>query len=148
MDELAGLTEINHHQAELERLKAGYDGCGCLDCQKLYKTLDLYVFGDRVIKIENVICVVAGRQGSEKWKQYHQEPNGETVLKPSKTSGSGRNNGAKVQTRELHHPELSACTFAPHKKTFGRPRKTGQVSRWAELRRRQRDEKQLSLAEV
>jgi hypothetical protein len=37
-----------HRQAELQRLNAGWQGCGCSDCQTLYKELDLSKYGNRV----------------------------------------------------------------------------------------------------
>jgi len=61
-----------HFEAELERLRAGYDGCGCADCQELYKTLDLSVYGDRVKDYAGTILVVAGKTGADLWEKYNQ----------------------------------------------------------------------------
>lgn len=60
-----------HTRAELERLSAGYDGCGCADCQALYATLDLAKYGNRVIRMAGSVTITAGRAGANLWDKYH-----------------------------------------------------------------------------
>jgi len=46
-----------HNRAELQRLDGGWSGCGCTDCQKFYKTIDLAVYGNRVEYSSDVITI-------------------------------------------------------------------------------------------
>ena len=48
----------NHTTAELLRLESGMPGCGCDECQRFYKTLDLSVYGDRVKRMYGVVYIV------------------------------------------------------------------------------------------
>jgi hypothetical protein len=54
-----------HRRAELLRIRKGQDGCGCKDCQEFYKTLDLSVYGARVVNIGNGTIVSAGTTGAD-----------------------------------------------------------------------------------
>lgn len=51
----------DHHRAELQRLEQGQAGCGCSDCQALYKTLDLSKFGSRVFQLDGHISIGEGK---------------------------------------------------------------------------------------
>jgi hypothetical protein len=66
------LIKKTHKEAEIERLRAGFEGCGCADCQELYPELELGRFGDRVKKNGGTIVIVAGKAGADLWSQYHQ----------------------------------------------------------------------------
>ncbi|MBI4188044.1 MAG: hypothetical protein HY529_02445 [Chloroflexi bacterium] len=70
--DLKSLIKAEHHHAELERLRAGYDGCGCADCQQLYETLDLGKYGKRVVKEAGIIIITAGRAGADLWAEYNK----------------------------------------------------------------------------
>lgn len=69
--ELKMLILEEHHQAEMLRLRAGFDGCGCADCQTLYATLDLEKYGKRVIRVGGFIGITEGRAGADLWNKYH-----------------------------------------------------------------------------
>lgn len=62
-----------HREAEIMRLRAGYDGCGCSECQELYREIDLTKYGKRVIRAGDIVVIVAGRVGADLWDQYHQQ---------------------------------------------------------------------------
>lgn len=68
-----------HTQAELLRLRAGFDGCGCADCQELYATLDLDMYGARVKRRSGFISIVAGITGADLWEKHHQDDTGQPV---------------------------------------------------------------------
>jgi hypothetical protein len=65
-------TRQKHCKAELLRLRAGYDGCGCDLCQGFYTILDLSKYGDRVKHNEGIISIVAGKTGADLWDEYHK----------------------------------------------------------------------------
>ena len=69
--DLKALIKQEHQRAEVERLRAGFDGCGCAICQELYKTLDLSAYGDRVNKSGDLINIVAGKDGADLWISHH-----------------------------------------------------------------------------
>lgn len=75
------ISKEEHHKAELLRLRAGFPGCGCSDCQELYRKLDLSKYKDRVIKLDDYICTKEGRAGADLWDKYQQ---------PSYWSGNGQ----------------------------------------------------------
>ncbi len=54
-----------HEKAELLRLSMGQEGCGCSDCQELYRTLDLSKYGERVKRSGDFIVIVAGKTGAD-----------------------------------------------------------------------------------
>lgn len=71
MSELDALILQEHRRAELERLRAGFDGCGCSDCQNYYKTLDLEKYGARVIRVAGIVVIKAGQTGADLWEKYN-----------------------------------------------------------------------------
>jgi hypothetical protein len=56
--------KLTHQQAELQRLDDGMDGCGCPECQELYKTIDLEKYGARVHRFHDVVLIAAGAKVS------------------------------------------------------------------------------------
>jgi hypothetical protein len=46
-----------HLRAEVERLDEGWSGCGCADCQELYREIDLKKYGSRVREIDGEITI-------------------------------------------------------------------------------------------
>lgn len=75
MLELATEIKQEHQRAEIERLRSGYDGCGCSDCQELYTIINLPKYGRRVIYAAEAIIITAGRYGADLWDKYHQSDN-------------------------------------------------------------------------
>lgn len=67
---MEGEMTAEHHIAELLRLRAGYEGCGCVDCQEYYGELDLTKYGERVKWYGNVIIINNGRAGADLWDKY------------------------------------------------------------------------------
>lgn len=67
------LIRQSHYEAELERLRAGYEGCSCAMCQEFYHELDLAKYGERVKRLGDTVVILAGKDGADKWTQYHQE---------------------------------------------------------------------------
>ncbi len=60
-----------HHRAELERLAAGFEGCGCLAvCQPFYQTLSLAQYGKRVFSHKGTVVITAGRTGATEYGKY------------------------------------------------------------------------------
>lgn len=70
--DLLALIRKEHFRAELIRLRAGYDGCGCPLCQELYTKLDLKKYGDRVKHYDGAIVINAGKTGADLWDDYHK----------------------------------------------------------------------------
>lgn len=62
-----------HQAAELLRIRKGMDGCGCPACQKLYRKIDLSVFGERVKRYTGVVTVMAGLTGADLYKNEDDE---------------------------------------------------------------------------
>jgi hypothetical protein len=137
MDETKERTNRDHQTAELKRLRAGYDGCSCQDCQEFYKTLDLSLYGDRVIRLADVICIVAGRIGAESWREYHQGTEGGVVSATRAKAGDENNVVSKIKADEIHQPRPSVNFDTCEKRGRGRPRKTGEISRMTVWRREQ-----------
>jgi hypothetical protein len=73
--DLPALIRQEHQVAELLRLRASYDGCGCALCQEVYTTLDLAKYGDRAKQHGfgrwAVTLIQAGRTGADLWDEYH-----------------------------------------------------------------------------
>ena len=92
-----------HQHAELLRLKAGQEGCGCSDCQKFYQTLDLSQFGDRVKHYGNTVMVLAGTTGAGKQRNeisegWHlTEKYGDVFVSPSGKVWSVKQIGDKLE---------------------------------------------------
>lgn len=63
--DLKALINEEHRWVELKRLRMGMEGCGCAECQALYKTLELSVYDTRVIQYGDLIFIRAGRSGTD-----------------------------------------------------------------------------------
>jgi len=114
------LIRHEHRQAELERLRAGYDGCGCSECQEIYKTIDPEKYGKRVICSAGVINITAGRAGADLWEKYHLPDPPTTVVSPS-VSPEGV---TKIPTRLIIPPtDIQAQNNVTTKRLRGRPKK-------------------------
>lgn len=161
--DLKDLIQVEHCRSELERLSAGYDGCGCLACQEFYKTLDLEEYGERVITDGGgLVVIVAGRKGGTLWKQYHQDekfrpfPKKEVPENPPETIKENlvadappkrgkTHQDAKIVVTKIPGGELSLgeniTVIMQHekKRLRGRPIKEGKVTRMTEWRRRQKE---------
>lgn len=59
------MANEEHRNAEMQRLRRGYDGCGCSVCQELYRTADISIFGDRVNTYQHLIFIVGGTTGAD-----------------------------------------------------------------------------------
>ena len=55
--DIATLIKEEHQHAELARLNAGMEGCGCADCREFYKTIDLTRYGSRVKTFGDYITI-------------------------------------------------------------------------------------------
>lgn len=135
LTDLRAWINEEHHLAELERLRAGYDGCGCIDCQELYKTLDLSRYGSRVASYGDFILIAAGKTCADLWEKYHLEKpyqNGiETI--PEEQKGV-----AKIVDKgilPLIDTQAEGNGFMQHSKKRGRPTKSGLVHRTTKWRR-------------
>lgn len=56
-DLFAPAIRKEHFRAELQRLNEGWPGCGCADCQELYKTLDHSKYGTRVVYMDDIVII-------------------------------------------------------------------------------------------
>jgi hypothetical protein len=137
----------NHQQTELERLRAGYDGCGCLECQELYNTIDLSVYGDRIINTAESICVIAGRTGADKWREYHKNGDKEGRSELSVKTHNQKFMVSKIVSDEISvtPPKTSPNTdiglwLPPVKGGRGRPRLESGGSRMTQYRRRKQEQ--------
>lgn len=122
-----------HRQAELERLRAGFEGCGCSDCQEYYRELDLTVYGERVKRVADIITIIEGKTGADNWQQYHNDGENRRINVPVNDR-----HGAKIKNDKGHggnDSHVQAPDIIAPKKPRGRPRKTGDVSRWTRNRR-------------
>jgi hypothetical protein len=63
--DLKALIHEEHNRAELQRLRMGLEGYGYVECQELYRTLGLSVYGNRVIQYSDLIFVQAGKDGAD-----------------------------------------------------------------------------------
>lgn len=136
-----------HRQAELERLRAGYDGCGCVDCQVLYDTLDLKKYGNRVLCEGSITAITAGRAGADLWETYNTRdywtPEGIFVLggkaEPSldgiEGSCSKQDDVSKIPDKGIIPTDSIQEGKTGIMKQRGRPRKTGVISRVTAWRR-------------
>jgi hypothetical protein len=121
-----------HCRAELERLNAGFEGCGCAECQALYQKIDLEKYEARVIRAAGVITIVAGKAGAENWEKHHQEepPDG------SDSPLHRRKAVSKILAGKELPPEDAQIQDTGIMKHRGRPRKEGEISRTTAWRRR------------
>lgn len=152
-----------HRRAELERLRAGYDGCGCTDCQELYATLDLKKYGNRVLSGGGITTITAGRAGADLWEPYNtrdywtpegvfifggkKDANDESlriiclrdVVEPSlygsESSYSKQNVVSKIPDKGIIPTDNIQAGKTGIMKQRGRPRKTGVISRVTAWRR-------------
>jgi len=90
-----------HRRAELLRLRAGYSGCGCVDCQQFYTTLDLSKYGDRVRHNGGVISVEAGKAGADLWDEYHKPEHWSNDGQVFVTGGRGYAIGGGLRTVDV-----------------------------------------------
>lgn len=49
-----------HAQSEFDRLNRGMEGCGCAECQALYRSMDLEIYGTRVKRYQDIILITSG----------------------------------------------------------------------------------------
>jgi hypothetical protein len=147
MDELQQRIIKDHEAAEILRLRAGFDSCGCQDCQTFYKTLDLSIYGDRVLTMGGVTCIVAGRAGADKWVEYHQDDTGS----PTSKATSKRSTADRVV---LSQPDSQIIPTASDKTPNnevkhggGRPRLDAGYSKRTEYRRQKEQQAIMTLAE-
>ncbi len=127
MDELKREILKEHHRAELQRLEQGQAGCGCPDRQKLYESLDLSQYGDRVLYLDGFISVCATKKKGEDTGQDSTDG----LPQPSVAV-------AKILTREILPPDDTPNTKDGIMLHRGRPRKAPDepVHRVTEWRRR------------
>lgn len=163
------LIRKEHYWAELLRHRAGLPGCGCSDCQSLYKKLDLSKYGKRVIEQDGIFTITEGKTGADLYDEYHKPdywkgnifftggkkygvtPNGGTVVVGGVTEtsqdtghagGEGREVVSKIPAKEIIPAENIQPQDNGIMKQRGRPRKTGEVSRVTAWRREKEIEKQ------
>ena len=120
-----------HNRAELERLRAGFEGCGCTECQELYATLNLSWYGERVKKDGNIISISAGKSGADLWDKYHTETPPDSGEGFPKT----RNGVSKITSKEIIPDKDIQAQETGIMKQRGRPRKQGEFSRVTRWRR-------------
>jgi len=148
MDELQERIQKDHQEAEILRLRAGYDGCGCADCQEFYKTLDLSVYKDRVLTMAGVTCIVAGRAGADKWKEYHQNEDNNRATARHETLRNGVDNVTKIKDGESPLSNMPDNFVTTEKRGKGRPKKAGEVSRMTAWRRQKEQQAEMFTAPV
>jgi hypothetical protein len=78
------LIKQDHQQAERLRLDMGMDGCGCADCQELYRTIDLEKYGARVQRFQDIITIIPGTSGLTKKKACETAPDGQEDMEKAK----------------------------------------------------------------
>ena len=99
--DLKVLIRKEHRRAELLRLRAGYDGCGCADCQTFYARLDLSKFGDRVKHYGDCILIEAGKAGADLRDEYHKPEHWDATGQVFFTGGRGYALNAKLETVDI-----------------------------------------------
>ncbi len=119
------LTEqikAEHTRAELQRLDADMAGCGCSDCQALYKTLDLNKYANRVSDSGDTILIAEKSRQSSRVDDVSSSPESVCLRLPDK--------------EDVVSKMLPDCRILPRiMKHRGRPRKQGKVSRVTQWRR-------------
>jgi hypothetical protein len=124
-----------HREAELLRLRHGYEGCGCPDCQDYYAELDLSIFGARVKRYGDVVIVTAGITGADLCRPDDNEVE-DTCRDAGQAKPGGNSYVSKIISGGNHTVAVKSIYETP-KKRRGRPRKTGEdVSRATKYRRR------------
>lgn len=120
--DLKAQIKAEHNRAELQRLDAGMAGCGCSDCQALYRTLDLSKYSNWVSDFGDTILVAEKSRQSSRVDDVSSSPESVCLLLPDK--------------EEVVSKMLSDCRILPRiMKHRGRPRKQGEVSRVTQWRR-------------
>lgn len=135
----ADLIRQEHRHSELERLRAGYDGCGCSECQKFYKTIDLEKYGKRVLRFAGIITIIAGRAGADLWDKYHPPDPPAALFCPSDDEEAVTKPPAGVIIPPTENPDTKEGEVLLQKNRGGRPRKPDgeTVSRMTQWRRQQ-----------
>ncbi len=120
--DLKAQIKAEHNRAELQRLDAGMAGCGCSDCQALYKTLDLNKYANRVSDSGDTILIAEKSRQSSRVDDVSSSP--ESVCLPL------------PDEEEVVSKMLPDYRILPRiMKHRGRPRKQGEVSRVTQWRR-------------
>jgi len=154
--DLKAQIKAEHHRAELQRLDSGMAGCGCSDCQQLYRTLDLTKYGSRVVNSVGVILINEKQQAPDYWSA-----DGSIFIHYGKKWGVNKK-GARVCLDNVRDTPQSDCLVVQDKQDSvsklldgeilppitkdsqkevvmkhpgGRPRKPGEVSRVTQWRR-------------
>jgi hypothetical protein len=68
------VVKHDHRQAELLRLDMGMEGCGCADCQELYRSIDLDNYGARVQRFQDIIIILPGASRVTKSRAPQDSP--------------------------------------------------------------------------
>lgn len=128
--DLKALIRQEHKRAELQRLDEGMDGCGCSDCQELYKTLDLSKYGNRVTNFGDTVLIGEKWEVSKSAASVHlgddrDTPQTDCLPLPAITIGVSKLIGGGIL--------LPTTKDSPKKVVMkhhgGRPRKQGKVSK-------------------
>ena len=156
------LIKIEHRRADLQRLDSGLDGCGCSDCQELYREIDLSKYGGRVVRTNDIILIKEKQQVADHWTEDGQyfvhygrrwavnkqgqriclDPPGQPLQSPSEASPDKQQGVAKVVPDSL----IPEPIMQQEKGSKGRPQKEDneQVNR-STLWRRQQKQQQAAL---
>lgn len=135
------LIREEHRRAELARFDAGLPGCGCLDCQELYRTLDLSKYGDRVKHYGGFILIIEkSRQNTD--RDTLQNGCQRLPVKQGRVTKIKADKILVLATQQASNRIMLQANGEP-KRGRGRPAKPGgePVSRMTHWRRRQAEEK-------
>lgn len=164
-DELKAQIREEHRRAELQRLEDGWSGCGCSDCQELYREIDLTKYGSRVVETDGIILVKEKtNMDTDRWspdgqvfihygKRWAVTKKGTRIMlsdaieKPKDATENNVTSQSTTETSEVPQTAIMLQAVKPPQKLVegdnnvikhrGRPVKTGEVSRMT-LWRRQR----------
>lgn len=134
--ELRDAIKQEHRRAEVKRLDEGWAGCGCGDCQALYRAIDLAKYGDRVIRFDNLIIVTEAKRPRRPDNATEGDDTGESG------AAGGTPDVAKIQNKEsmgetiMRHTDSDCAKDGDGLKHRGRPPKAGEVHRSTLWRRR------------
>lgn len=131
------LILIEHRRAELQRLDLGMDGCGCSDCQELYKTLDLTRYGSRVIRIDGIVTIK---------EKSRKKPDSENALTDNQPLPDEKQGVTKIKDDKRLLPDTQQGDNGIMLRRRGRPQKPDgePVSRMT-LYRRSKKQSQVAL---
>ena len=118
-----------HNEAELLRLRHGFEGCACSICQDLYRRSDLSCFGSRVKTFSDFTLVVAGTSGADLHQEFTED--GELIRKALAPAPVRREPVTKTECEET-----VTDNYVTPLKRRGRPVKNGEVSKRTEYRRK------------